>query len=283
MGYEASWRLSADSGLRRALERGEFVPHYQPIADTATGIIAGAEALIRWNHPQRGLVPPAEFIPLAEETGLIVPLGEWVLAEALAKAREWQGLRPDPTRVAVNISARQFLLQNLGDLVARTLVDTGCDPRLLELEITESTALHNADLTIEVLRRLTEMGVSVSVDDFGTGYSSLTYLKHFPIQGVKIDQSFVRDLASDQSDAVIATAIINMAHILGLRVVAEGVETTDQLDFLRRQGCDEYQGYLLARPIPADEFAALLRAHRPTVPRARPKNGARSVTRSGRR
>ena len=236
MGHEASWRLSADSGLRRALERGEFVLHYQPIADTATGVITGAEALIRWNHPERGLVPPAEFIPLAEETGLIVPLGEWALQQALEQARVWQTLRAGATRVAVNISARQFLLQNLGDLVTRTLAETRCDPRLLELEITESTALHNAELTIEVLQRLAGMGVSVSVDDFGTGYSSLTYLKQFPIHGVKIDQSFVRDLASDQNDAVIATAIINMAHILGLRVVAEGVETPEATRLLTPPG-----------------------------------------------
>jgi diguanylate cyclase (GGDEF)-like protein len=282
MGHEASWRLGADSSLRRALDRGEFVLHYQPIADTATGIITSAEALIRWNHPERGLVSPAEFIPLAEETGLIVPLGEWVLHEALSKAKQWQSLRSEPTRVAVNISARQFLLQNLGDLVARTLAESRCDPRLLDLEITETTALHNADLTIEVLRSLTEMGVSVSVDDFGTGYSSLTYLKSFPIQGVKIDQSFVRDLATDQSDAVIATAIINMAHILGLRVVAEGVESGDQLDFLRRQGCDEYQGYLLARPGPATQFAALLKDHRPTVPPAGSERDPNAVAGRGR-
>jgi EAL domain-containing protein (putative c-di-GMP-specific phosphodiesterase class I) len=238
----------------------------------------GAEALIRWNHPERGLVSPAEFIPLAEETGLIVPLGEWVLDTSLRQAAQWAQEGTGP-RISVNISARQFLLQNLAELIARAVSDAEVDPRMIELEITESTALHNADLTIEVLQKLAGMGISVSVDDFGTGYSSLTYLKQFPIQGVKIDQSFIRDLASDANDAVIATAIITMSQILGLRVVAEGVETNEQPDFLRRHGCDEYQGYLLSKPLPADQFTELLQSHRASVPQPR----IRQVLSRGRR
>ncbi len=265
MGHEASWRHSVDSGLRRALDREEFILHYQPIADAGDGRIVAAEALVRWQHPDRGLVPPAEFIQLAEETGLIVPLGEWVLRTAIEQARQWQSAGQDTLRIAINISARQFLQEDLAEVVARILRETDFNPRLLDLEITESAALQNADLTIDVLRQLAEMGVRIAVDDFGTGYSSLTYLKHFPIESVKIDQSFVRDLARPQNDAIIVSAIINMAHILDLRVVAEGVETQQQLDFLREKGCDEFQGYLLAKPMASAEFTALLK-HQPRLP-----------------
>jgi EAL domain-containing protein (putative c-di-GMP-specific phosphodiesterase class I) len=213
---------------------------------------------LRWRRPKQGLVLPADFIAAAEDTGLIVPLGEWVLRTACAQAQRWQDAGLPARRIAVNISARQFLQPDLAGMIAGILEETNLDPGLLELEITETVAMKNADYTLEVLRHLRQMGIRISIDDFGTGYSSLTYLKNFPIQTVKIDQSFVRDLASDQNDAALAIAIINMAHVLGLNVVAEGVETGEQLAFLAQHRCDEYQGYLLARPAPPEELATIL-------------------------
>jgi EAL domain-containing protein (putative c-di-GMP-specific phosphodiesterase class I) len=275
MGREASWRLSADSSLRTALEQGQFELYYQPIAKTNSGTIVGAEALIRWNHPEHGLVLPGEFISLAEETGLIAPLSEWVLQTACRQGRKWMESGLGPLRVAVNISAHQFLQQDMAAVVTRILKESRFDPNLLELEITESAALRNAELTQDVLRRLVDMGIRISIDDFGTGYSSLTYLKQFPIQAVKIDRSFVRDLVTDQNDAVIATAIINMAHILDLNVVAEGVETQDQLDFIKDKGCDEFQGYLLAKPMPASALTTMLCKGKPIEPATKQRNGAR--------
>jgi len=275
MGHEASWKLTIDGSLRRALDHGQFALHYQPIADARSNTIVAAEALVRWNHPERGLVFPGEFIPLAEETGLIIPLGEWVLQTACRQGREWQEAGLGPLRIAVNISARQFIQQDLADVMTRILRETGFDPHLVELEITETAALRNAGLTIGVLRRLVEMGIRISIDDFGTGYSSLTYLKHFPIHTVKIDQSFVRDLATDQNDAIIATAIINMAHTLDLSVVAEGVETEEQLEFLKSKGCDEFQGYLLAKPMPAPELTAILGGDKPRSAAVKQRNGAK--------
>jgi EAL domain-containing protein (putative c-di-GMP-specific phosphodiesterase class I) len=258
MGHEASWRLSVDSGLRRALEREQFLLHYQPLASASDGTINGVEALLRWDHHEKGLILPGEFISLAEETGIILPLGEWVLRTACTQAVAWQRAGLRNLRMAVNISARQFRQPDLADVVSRILADTGLDPRLLDLEITESVAMKNAAVTTAVLKRLAEMGIRISIDDFGTGYSSLTYFKHFPVHAVKIDRSFVRDLSTDQSDAVIAATIINMAHTLGLNVVAEGVESRHQLGFLRERGCDEYQGYLLARPMPAQQVELFL-------------------------
>jgi diguanylate cyclase (GGDEF)-like protein len=260
MGHEASWRLSVDSGLRRALDREQFQLHYQPIASTGDGSVVGVEALIRWMHPEKGLVLPDEFISLAEETGIILPLGEWVLRTACTQAVAWQEAGMRPIRIGVNISARQFRQPDLADVISRILAETGFDPTLLDLEITESAAMKNAAVTISLLERLVEMGIRISIDDFGTGYSSLTYLKHFPIHAVKIDRSFIREISTDQNDALIAAAIITMAHTLDLNVVAEGVESPEQLQFLKDRDCNEYQGYLLARPMAPEEVSRFIHA-----------------------
>ncbi|KKL76526.1 hypothetical protein LCGC14_2044020, partial [marine sediment metagenome] len=251
-------RLAVENDLRHGLERGEFVVYYQPQVNIGTGRIVGMEALVRWQHRERGLVLPAEFIPVAEETGLIVPLGEWVLRTACAQNRTWQEAGFPPLRVAVNLSARQFQQRNLIETVAQVLKETGLDAHWLQLEITEGVAMQDADLTIAVLRGLRAMGVQISIDDFGTGYSSLSYLKRFPIDVVKIDRSFVRDITVDESDAAIATAVIAIAHNLKLKVIAEGVETEEQLAFLKGRRCDEMQGYLFSRPVPAREFHKML-------------------------
>jgi diguanylate cyclase (GGDEF)-like protein len=261
MNARAFERLALENSLRKALERKEFLLHYQPQTDMRTGAIVGVEALLRWQHPDLGLVYPSEFIPIAEETGLIVPLGEWVLRTACVQARAWQTLGLPPFTVAVNLSARQFLQQDLVDTVARILKETGVDPRSLEIEITESIAMQNADYTIVVLRDLKEMGILIAMDDFGTGYSSLSYLKKFPIDSLKIDQSFVRDITTDLNDAAIANAIIVLAHSLKLNVVAEGVETAAQEAFLKEHRCDRLQGYLFSTPIPAPLFEAFFRRH----------------------
>jgi EAL domain-containing protein (putative c-di-GMP-specific phosphodiesterase class I) len=245
-------RLALENALRRALRREEFTVHYQPQADVDTGEIVGMEALVRWQHPKRGLVSPGEFIPLAEETGLIMPLGEWVLRTACAQDKAWQEASLRPLRVAVNLSARQFQQPNVVDLVARVLKETRLEPDYLELEITESLAMQNADSTIVVLRDLREMGIRISIDDFGAGYSSLGYLKKFAIHTLKIDRSIVDGLTRGPNDAAIAAAIIAMGHSLSLEVVAEGVETEDQLAFLRERQCDRFQGYLLSQPMPVE-------------------------------
>ncbi|MEE8347922.1 MAG: EAL domain-containing protein [Dehalococcoidia bacterium] len=252
-------RLAVESSLRHSLERGEFVVHYQPQVDLRSGQVVGTEALVRWQHPERGLVAPAEFIPVAEDTGLIVPLGEWVLRTACAQNKAWQEEGIPPLRVAVNLSARQFQQRNLIDMVAQVLEETGLDPHRLQLEITEGVAMQDTDFTIDVLQGLRAMGVQIAMDDFGTGYSSLSYLKRLPFKTVKIDRSFVRDLTVDLNDAAIAAAIIAMAHNLKLNVIAEGVETVEQLALLKRQGCDEMQGYLFSRPGPPDVIGELLR------------------------
>ena len=225
MNARAFERLAMENSLRKALERQQFLLHYQPQVDIVTGKIVGMEALVRWQHPDLGLVYPAEFIPLAEETGLIVALGEWVLRTACAQNRLWQRAGLPQLSVAVNLSARQFQHHGLVDTIARILRETGIDPRTLEMEITETIAMQNADFTNVVLRHLKDMGVHVAMDDFGTGYSSLSYLKKFPIDTLKIDQSFVRDIHTDPNDAAIANAVIVLAHSLKLDVVAEGVET----------------------------------------------------------
>lgn len=254
MNARALRRLSLESGLRRGLEREEFTLHYQPQADIAANTVTGMEALVRWQHPEMGLVAPGEFIPLAEDTGLIIPLDEWVLRAACAQNKAWQEAGLPHLRVSTNVSARMFRQPGLPELVSRVLEETGLDPDCLDLELTESSVMSDAEAAAETLRSLRELGVHVSIDDFGTGYSSLNYLKKFPADCLKIDQSFVRDAATDPNDAAIVRAVITLARSLGLKVIAEGVETVEQLRFLRLLGCDEAQGYLLSRPLPADEF-----------------------------
>ena len=262
MNVKAMERLMLESGLRHALERNEFLLHYQPQVDLRTGEITGMEALVRWQHPELGLVSPARFIPVAEESGLIVPLGEWVLRTACAQNKAWQRAGLKPISVAVNLSARQFRQPNLVEVVAGILRETELDPAHLELELTESLVMQNVEVTIATLDRLKAMGIKLSIDDFGTGYSSLSYLKRFPIHTLKIDQSFVRDITTDPSDAAIAKTIIAMAHELGLMVIAEGVETEEQKSFLQQRHCDEMQGFFFSKPVPATEFEILLREGR---------------------
>jgi diguanylate cyclase (GGDEF)-like protein/PAS domain S-box-containing protein len=247
-------RLALERSLHHAFERNEFVLHYQPMVEIASNRLVGAEALVRWNHPEHGLMMPDEFIPVAEECQLIVPLGEWVLRTACTQMKTWHDAGHGPLRVAVNLSPRQFQQRDLAAMVERVLAETGLAPEHLDLEITETAAMQNIDLSLQVMHRLKEMGVHISIDDFGTGYSSLSYLKRFPIDTVKIDQDFVRDLSRDASDAAIITAVISMARALKLRVIAEGVETEEQLAFLQREQCAEMQGYLYSHPLPAGEF-----------------------------
>jgi diguanylate cyclase (GGDEF)-like protein/PAS domain S-box-containing protein len=264
MNETAVERLGLESSLRKALPGGQLVLHYQPLLDLTTGKVHGVEALLRWNHPDRGLVLPAEFLNLAEITSLIVPMGPWTLRTACARARAWQEQGHPSLTVAVNLSARQFQQPDLVAQVKRALDDTGLPPSSLDLEITETHAMQNAEATIMTLRELKRLGVRISIDDFGIGYSSLSYLKRLPIDTLKIDQSFVRDITTDPDDAAIATAVIALAHTLKLQVVAEGVETQEQLEFLAARQCDRMQGYLFSRPLPADECEEFLsRARRP--------------------
>lgn len=262
MNAKALERLVLENGLRRSLERDELIIHYQPQVSLHSGQIVGMEALLRWKHPDRGIVSPMKFIPLAEETDLIISIGEWVLYKACAQARAWQTLGFPPLRIAINISARLFKQQNLLETITNVLTETQLDPSYLELELTEGTIMENAEATIKTLHELKAMGVCLSIDDFGTGYSSLSYLKRFPIDTLKIDQSFVRDIPTDPDDAAIARLIIAMAHSLKLKVIAEGVETEEQLTFLQSQQCDEIQGYFFSEPLPVEVFTRLLREGR---------------------
>jgi len=252
-------RLELDAALRRALERDELVLYYQPKVELQRGQVVGAEALIRWRHPFLGMVSPGDFIPLAEETGLIMQIGEWVINTACAQLKAWQTDGWPDLSLAVNLSARQFQQRDLANVVANALRLNDVQAKFLELEVTESAVMQNPEATVTILRELKQIGVRLSLDDFGTGYSSLNYLKRFPIDILKIDQSFVRDITTDPDDAAIATMVISLAHRLKRCVVAEGVETEGQLNFLRRHRCDEIQGYYFSRPLPADEFARLLR------------------------
>lgn len=262
MTTKARERLSLENAMRRALEREEFVLHYQPIVSLREATTVAVEALVRWNHPQRGLMSPSEFIPLAEETGLIVQLGEWVLRRAIHDGVRLARVGVPELRVAVNLSALQFRQQEIARSLQQMLVAAGAQPSQLQIEITESILMQNLEATANALRALSDMGVELSLDDFGTGYSSLSYLKRFPIDVLKIDRSFVRDIPGDADDSAIASAIISMAHALGIRVVAEGVESRDQLEFLRRRDCDRMQGYYFSKPLPVEDIELLLRNQR---------------------
>jgi diguanylate cyclase (GGDEF)-like protein/PAS domain S-box-containing protein len=258
MNDRADERLNLEIDLKKALEREEFVLFYQPQVELRTGRISGLEALIRWQHPERGLVAPVTFIPIAEESGLIIPIGAWVLNEACRQASLWQRDGLAAIRIAVNISSTQFRQGGLVAMVQQALQDSGLPPSMLELELTESCIMQDIEETIITLVRLKEVGVSLSVDDFGTGYSSMNYLKRFPLDTLKIDRSFVTDITRDSNDAAIITAIIALAGGLGLKTIAEGVETEEQLQFLRQHTCDEMQGFFVSKPLPADKVGRFL-------------------------
>ncbi len=260
MGVRAQAHAELESALRAAIEQQQFELYYQPKVELKSGRVVGAEALIRWHHPTLGLVAPQRFIALAEEVGLIVPIGEWALRTAHAQNKQWQDAGLAPLNLAVNLSMRQFQQNGLVELVARVLRETGLDGRYLELELTESMVMNNADQFVAKLFELKALGVQLSIDDFGTGYSSLSYLKRFPLDRIKIDQSFIRDSATNAHDAALTCSIIDLGHSLNFKVIAEGVETRQQLAFLRAHRCDEIQGYYFSEPVPASEFAALINA-----------------------
>jgi diguanylate cyclase (GGDEF)-like protein len=260
MNVRAVERQSIEEGLRRALERGEIALHYQPKIDLRTGTISGAEALIRWTHYTRGAISPLQFIPIAEDCGLILPIGRWVLREACKQARAWMDAGLPATTMAVNVSAMEFRSESFLEGVFAILKETGLDPKCLELELTESVLMKRAETTASILQALRERGVQVAVDDFETGFSSLSYLRKFPVDALKIDQSFVRQIGAAGQDTAIVTAVIGMARSLKLRVIAEGVETPEELEFLRSHHCDEAQGYYFSRPLPPQQFVKLLRA-----------------------
>lgn len=260
----AEW-LTLESHLRKAEDRGELFLQYQPQLDSKTGAVVGVEALVRWQHPEKGLISPGTFIPLAEATGLIVPISEWVLRTACLQNVAWQRMGLPPIRMAVNLSGRHLKQHaELVRLVAATLEETGLESRFLELELTESILMEDVEATIQTLSDLNDLGVTLSIDDFGTGYSSLSYLKRFPIDTLKIDQAFVREITTDEGDAAIVKAVIALAHSLGLTVIAEGVETADQLAFLRQEGCDELQGYFFSRPLKRDDLTNFLQTRAPS-------------------
>jgi diguanylate cyclase (GGDEF)-like protein/PAS domain S-box-containing protein len=266
MNEESLERVRIESALRNAVERDEFVLYYQPQLDMKTGKVCGMEALIRWQHPELGMVPPGRFISIAEETGMIVAIGAWVLRTACAQNKAWQDAGFDKLRVAVNLSARQFGAADLIENLAAVLSDTGLEPKYLEIELTESLFMSDITPAVELLHRMKALGVNLSIDDFGTGYSSLSYLSRFPIDVLKIDRSFVADITRDANDEAIVTSIIALAHNLKLAVIAEGVETAEQLDYLRRHGCDEMQGYYFSKPLAAADFEQLLVEGRSLAP-----------------
>jgi len=280
MNKRANERLVLESNLRRALERNELVLHYQTKVDLKTGVIVGAEALVRWEHPERGLLPPNDFIPLADETGLIVEIGEWVLRTACAQNRAWQDAGMRPIIISVNLSARQFRREGLVESVARITADANLKPEYLEMELTESIVMHDAEAAIAILQGLKALGVHLSIDDFGTGYSSLSYLTSLPIGTLKIDHSFVTDI--DRQDGgnrgILAQAIISLGHSLNLNVIAEGVENESQLQFLKANGCDEAQGYYFSKPMPPQDCARLLAAsQRPAITKAQKTHTSNDV------
>lgn len=254
MNSEAFERLSIESDLRQALKRDQLLLHYQPKIDIATGKIIGIEALVRWMHHEKGMIPPGKFIPVAEECGIISSIGEWVLRTACLQCQQWHTSGTLSAPISVNISAVQFRQKNIRDMVAAVLDDTGLDPHLLELELTESMLMQEAESTITTLQQLKELGVSLSIDDFGTGYSNLNYLRHFPVDRLKIDRCFVQDISSDENGAAITRTIISMGHSLKMKVIAEGVETREQLALLTEQECDEIQGFYYSKPMSAEDF-----------------------------
>jgi EAL domain-containing protein (putative c-di-GMP-specific phosphodiesterase class I) len=263
MNERALARVQMEAALRRGIERREFFLHYQPRADLQSRELCGFEALLRWKHPEKGVISPVEFVPVLEDAGLIARVGEWVLRAVCGQIREWQKVGLTVRPVAVNLSARQLVSRDFGPVVERILREEAVDPRLIELEITESSLMSNTEDAARTLEYLSNLGVSISIDDFGTGYSSLSYLKRFPLDALKIDRSFVRDLTTDKEDATITRAVISMARSLGLKAIAEGVETEGQLAFLIENGCDQIQGYYYARPLPADECTEwLVQGHR---------------------
>lgn len=253
-------KLVLETSLRNALKRSEFELYYQPQIELQTGKIIGAEALLRWNHPERGLIPPLEFIPMAEATGLIIPIGEWVLRTACQQTKRWHSWGFSELRIAVNLSARQFNQKTLPERVAQILEETNFDPQYLELEVTEGVLIRNEALAVKALDKWRSLGIQISIDDFGTGYSSLTYLKNFNFDRLKIDQSFVRNIQADDKNAAITSMIIQLAHRLKMKVLAEGVETESELNFLYQQQCDEIQGYFFSIPLTQQDFESLLKS-----------------------
>jgi diguanylate cyclase (GGDEF)-like protein/PAS domain S-box-containing protein len=262
MNLQARAALVLDSELRKAIAEHQFVLHYQPQLSLRTGEVVGAEALLRWQRPGHGLVPPSEFLARAEENGLILPINEWVLREACRQAKAWYRRGYLSTRVGVNLSSTQFFKQNVPLLVTQVLADSGLDPGLLDLELTENIVMHDAEAVARDLKLLRDLGVGLSIDDFGTRYSSLNYVKHFPVDRLKIDQCFIRDMASNPSDAAIVRAIVNIGHSLDLEIIAEGVETAEQLAHLRAEGCDEVQGFYFAKAMPAEDLMAFIGENR---------------------
>lgn len=257
----ANERLRLHNDLHRAVERNELEVYYQPQLAVADGRIVGFEALVRWQHPELGMVSPVKFIPIAEENGQIIAIGAWVLETACRQMQDWLQRGAQLARMAVNLSARQFLASDLCEMVEQTLVRTGLPPAALELEITEGTAMYGAERTIATLSRLRNLGIKLALDDFGTGYSSLAYLKRFPLDVLKVDQSFVRNITTDPGDAAITSAVVSLARSFGLSVIAEGVETAEHLEFIRGLACDDYQGYYFSKPLPAGEIEALMVRH----------------------
>jgi len=265
MHEEIKRRRAVEAELARALDNQELVLHFQPKVNLTTGKVTGMEALVRWIHPVNGFMSPVEFIPVAERSRLIIPLGEWVLRESCERTKAWNDAGLGPLKVAVNLSGVQFHAPSLVDGIRTVLDQSGLPPNCLELEITETVAMEDAESTSEVFKRLAELGVSLSIDDFGTGYSSLAYLKRFPIDRIKIDKTFVDDIGGEANAGAIARAVTTLGHSFGMEVTAEGVETTDQVSFLRRLECDEIQGYLFSKPLPRDEFEAFVREYKPAL------------------
>lgn len=262
MNKNTQHKLELINDLHEALETNQLKLHYQPIIDLQTGSIVGAEALLRWYHPKRGLISPQEFIPIAEETGLIIPIGEWVLRNACSQNAKWQKEKLQPISISINLSGQQFRQRDIRELVSDILNETGMDPEYLNLELTESVIMENSQVYLNYMLELKELGVGLVIDDFGTGYSSLSYLKLFPVDKLKIDKSFVAGLPDDSNDAAIVRAILAMSKQLNLEVVAEGIETIEQFSFLRKNACDTCQGFLFSRPLPSQEFSALLKKNK---------------------